>query len=57
MNPHHHSTLWLLESQLAPYVDAYTQHLIECRYASHTTDYYLASRGPVEEPPKVFVLS
>ena len=43
MNPHHHSTLWLLESQLAPYVDAYTQHLIECRYASHTTDYYLAS--------------
>ena len=43
MNPHHQSTLWLLESQLAPYVDAYTQHLIECRYASHTTDYYLAS--------------
>ena len=43
MNPHHHSTHWLLESQLAPYVDAYTQHLIECRYASHTTDYYLAS--------------
>ena len=43
MNPHHHSTLWLLESQLAPYVDAYTQRLIECRYASHTTDYYLAS--------------
>jgi hypothetical protein len=43
MNPYHHSTLWLLESQLAPYVDAYTQHLTECRYASHTTDFYLAS--------------
>jgi site-specific recombinase XerD len=42
MNPHHHSTLWLLESQLAPYVDAFTQHLIERRYASHTADSYLA---------------
>jgi len=42
MNPHHHSTLWLLESQLASCVDAFTQHLIERRYASHTADTYLA---------------
>jgi hypothetical protein len=39
---HHHTTDWLLESQLAPYVDAFTQYLVECRYASHTTNAYLA---------------
>ena len=39
---HHHNTVWLLESQLAPFVDAFTQHLIEGRYASHTTDSYFA---------------
>ena len=38
---HHHTTVWLLESQLAPYVDAFSQHLIEGRYALHTTNSYL----------------
>lgn len=39
---HHHSTEWLIESQLAPYVDAFTHHLLACRYSSHTTKTYLA---------------
>lgn len=26
---HHHLTIWLHESQLAAYVDAFTHHLIE----------------------------
>lgn len=36
MNPIHHSTTWLLESQLAAYVDAFTHHFTEGRYASAT---------------------
>lgn len=42
MNPNHHSTAWLHESQLAPYVDAFTHQLTECRYASATVDKYIA---------------
>jgi len=40
---HNHSTIWLRDSQLAPFVDSFKQHLLECRYASHTTNSYLAS--------------
>jgi integrase/recombinase XerC len=39
---HHNSTDWLLESQLAPYVDAFSRHLTERGYASGTIDSYLA---------------
>ena len=39
---HHHTTSWLLESQLAPYVDAFMLHLFDCRYASNTINNYLA---------------
>ena len=39
---HHHTTSWLLESQLAPYIDAFMLHLFDCRYASNTIDNYLA---------------
>ena len=43
MNSSHHHTLpWLLESQLAPFVDAFMLHLLDCRYASNTIDNYLA---------------
>ena len=28
----HHTTVWLIESQLAPFVDAFTHNLIKCRY-------------------------
>jgi len=41
MNPHHHSTDWLLESQLAAHIDAFTHRLTEGRYASQTVDTYL----------------
>ena len=41
MNPIHHSTTWLLESQLAAYVDAFTHHFTEGRYASATVETYL----------------
>ena len=34
-------TDWLLASQFAPYVDAFTHHLTEGRYASHTIGNYL----------------
>ena len=37
-----HTLTWLLESQLAPYVDALMLHLLDCRYASNTIDNYLA---------------
>ncbi len=37
-----HTLLWLLESQLAPHVDAFMLHLLDCRYASNTIDNYLA---------------
>lgn len=36
MNPTHHSMTWLLESQLAAYIDAFTHHFTEGRYASAT---------------------
>ena len=38
----HHTLTWLLESQLAPHVDAFMLHLFDCRYASNTIDNYLA---------------
>jgi integrase/recombinase XerC len=38
----HHTSTWLLESQLAPYIDAFMLHLFDCRYASNTIDNYLA---------------
>ena len=41
MNPIYHSTTWLLESQLAAYVDAFTHHFAEGRYAPATVDTYL----------------
>ncbi|MEQ1546276.1 site-specific integrase [Methyloglobulus sp.] len=37
-----HKLLWLLESQLAPHVDALMLHFLNCRYASNTIDNYLA---------------
>jgi integrase/recombinase XerC len=38
----HHTSTWLNDSQLAPYVDAFTQHLFNCRYASNTIGNYHA---------------
>lgn len=38
----HHTSSWLFESQLAPYVDAFMLHLFDCRYASNTINNYLA---------------
>lgn len=43
MNPNYHSTTWLLESQLAAYVDAFKRRFTEGRYAPTTVDNYLAS--------------
>jgi integrase/recombinase XerC len=37
-----HKLLWLLESQLAPHVDALMLHFLDCRYASSTINNYLA---------------
>jgi site-specific recombinase XerD len=37
-----HTTSWLYESHLAPYVDAFMLHLFDCRYASNTINNYLA---------------
>jgi len=42
MKSDHHTSSWLLESQLAPFVDAFMLHLFDCRYASNTIDNYLA---------------
>jgi len=39
---HDHTLTWLLESQLAPHVDAFMLHLFDCRYASNTINNYLA---------------
>ena len=39
---HHHTSTWLLDSQLEPYVDAFMLHLFDCRYASNTINNYLA---------------
>ncbi|CAG1014196.1 Tyrosine recombinase XerD [Rhizobiaceae bacterium] len=38
----HHTASWLLDSPLAPHVDAFMLHLFDCRYASNTIDNYLA---------------
>lgn len=38
----HHTLIWLLDSQLAPHVDAFMLHLLDCRYASNTVNNYLA---------------
>ena len=38
---HHNSTVWLLDSQLTPYVDAFKDHLVKGRYAAHTISIYL----------------
>lgn len=38
---HRKSTDWLLESQLAPYIDTFTHYLSERRYASRTIGTYL----------------
>lgn len=36
------TTRWLYESQLAPFVDAFMLHLLDCRYASNTINNYHA---------------
>ncbi|WP_024298894.1 site-specific integrase [Methylomicrobium lacus] len=38
----HHTSSWLLESQLAPFVDAFMLRLFDCRYAFNTINNYLA---------------
>lgn len=38
----HHTASWLLDSTLAPHVDAFMLHLFDCRYASNTINNYLA---------------
>jgi integrase/recombinase XerC len=38
----HHTASWLLDSSLAPHVDAFMLHLFDCRYASNTINNYLA---------------
>jgi site-specific recombinase XerD len=42
MKADHHTSSWLFESQLAPFVDAFMLHLFDCRYASNTIANYLA---------------
>ena len=42
MKSDHHTSSWLFESPLAPFVDAFMLHLFDCRYASNTIDNYLA---------------
>lgn len=42
MKSDNHTSSWLFESQLAPFVDAFMLHLFDCRYASNTIDNYLA---------------
>ena len=42
MNSDHHTSNWLFESQLAPFVDAFMLHMFDCRYASTTINNYLA---------------
>ena len=41
MNSHNQSTVWLLESPLAPYIDAFTDYLTQDRYAPKTIELYL----------------
>lgn len=38
----HHTSSWLLESQLAPFVDAFMLRMFDCRYAFNTINNYLA---------------
>jgi integrase/recombinase XerC len=38
----HHTASWLLDSPLAPHVDAFMLHLFDCRYAFKTINNYLA---------------
>ncbi|MGZ0078320.1 site-specific integrase [Methylomonas sp. YC3] len=38
----HHAVSCLLDSTLAPHVDAFMLHLFDCHYASNTIDNYLA---------------
>ena len=42
MKSDHHTSNWLFDSQLAPFVDAFMLHLFDCRYASHTIDNYFS---------------
>lgn len=42
MKSDYHTSNWLFNSQLAPFVDAFMLHLFDCRYASNTIDNYLA---------------
>ena len=42
MNSDYRTSSWLFESQLAPFVDAFMLHLLDCRYASNTINNYLA---------------
>jgi hypothetical protein len=42
MNTSQHTAIWLLDSELAPHVDAFMLHLFDCRYASNTINNYLA---------------
>jgi integrase/recombinase XerC len=42
MNSDHHTSSWLFESQLAPFVDAFMLYMFDCRYASNTINNYLA---------------
>jgi site-specific recombinase XerC len=42
MNTSQHTAIWLLDSELAPHVDAFMLHLFDCRYPSNTINNYLA---------------
>jgi integrase/recombinase XerC len=42
MKTAYQTTCWLYESQLAPFVDAFMLHMLDCRYASNTINNYLA---------------
>jgi site-specific recombinase XerD len=42
MKSDHHTSSWLFESPLTPFVDEFMLHLFDCRYASNTIDNYLA---------------
>jgi Phage integrase, N-terminal SAM-like domain len=42
MKSDHHTSTWLFESPLAPFVDAFMLHLFDCRYASNTIANYLS---------------
>lgn len=48
MNSDHHTSSWLFDSQLAPYVDAFMLHLFDRRCASNTINNYLAGLTKVD---------